>query len=98
MKLSEKEFLELIVKFYSTISGFPEDYIKSNNIIKNHIDLESMDSHFITSLKVMAIHVDSQIQMLTKIEDMISGSTFLPEIQKQLKDLEILKIALAQYF
>ena len=53
MKQSEKEFLELIVKFYSTITGMPEDYIKSNNIIKNHIDLESTDSHFITSLKVL---------------------------------------------
>ena len=98
MKQSEKEFLELIVKFYSTITGIPEDYIKSNNIIKNHIDLESTESHFITSLKVMAIHADNQLQMLTKIEDMMSGSIFLPEIQKQIKDLEILKIALAQYF
>ena len=76
----------------------PEDYIKSNNIIKNHIDLESTDSHFITSLKVMAIHADNQLKMLTKIEDMMLGSIFLPEIQKQIKDLEILKIALAQYF
>ena len=98
MKQSEKEFLELIVKFYSTITGMPGDYIKSNNIIKNHIDLESTDSHFITSLKVMAIHADNQLKMLTKIEDMMSGSIFLPEIQKQIKDLEILKIALAQYF
>ena len=98
MKQSEKEFLELIVKFYRTITGMPEDYIKSNNIIKNHIDLESTDSHFITSLKVMAIHADNQLKMLTKIEDMMSGSIFLPEIQKQIKDLEILKIALAQYF
>ena len=61
---SEEKAKELVIKFYSEISGLNRQYIISN---WEHIGKLSLDSHCETAIKSSIIAVDERIQELEQL-------------------------------